>query len=133
GQRGPPRPRDGGGARAPPAARHHSLLPGGARGPRRRRCAAHRLHRALPPPRRHARRLPPPRRGGPGARVPGAGPLHAGGRMRATEMPSRAELLVSLLASEIEDGAVVATGVASPLPILAIAVARATHAPRLTY
>lgn len=55
--------------------------------------------------------------------------------MSATTMdsPSRAELLVALLASEIEDGAVVATGVASPLPILAIAVARATHAPRLTY
>src|SRR5205085_2796082 len=46
---------------------------------------------------------------------------------------SPAELLVSVLASELEDGAVVATGVASPLAILAIAVARATHAPRLTY
>ncbi|WP_370459115.1 CoA-transferase subunit beta [Aggregicoccus sp. 17bor-14] len=46
---------------------------------------------------------------------------------------SPAELLVSVLAREIEDGAVVATGVASPLAILAIAVARATHAPRLTY
>ncbi|XXF77905.1 CoA-transferase [Myxococcaceae bacterium GXIMD 01537] len=53
--------------------------------------------------------------------------------MSATDTASRAELLVSLLAAEIEDGAVVATGVASPLPILAIAVARATHAPRLTY
>nr|XP_061810407.1 3-oxoadipate CoA-transferase subunit B-like [Nerophis lumbriciformis] len=37
------------------------------------------------------------------------------------------------MARELEDGAVVATGVASSLPILAIAVARATHAPRLTY
>jgi glutaconate CoA-transferase subunit B len=37
------------------------------------------------------------------------------------------------MAREIEDGAVVATGVASPLAILAIAVARATHAPGLTY
>jgi glutaconate CoA-transferase subunit B len=53
--------------------------------------------------------------------------------MSATALPTRAELLVSLLAREIEDGAVVATGVASPLAILAIAVARATHAPRLTY
>lgn len=44
-----------------------------------------------------------------------------------------AETVVSLLAREIEDNAVVATGVASPLPILAIAVARATHAPGLTY
>lgn len=53
--------------------------------------------------------------------------------MSAQALPTRAEFVVSLLASEIEDGAVVATGVASPLPILAIAVARATHAPRLTY
>jgi glutaconate CoA-transferase subunit B len=44
-----------------------------------------------------------------------------------------AETVVSLLARQIDDGAVVATGVASPLAILAIAVARATHAPGLTY
>lgn len=44
-----------------------------------------------------------------------------------------AELVVAAMAREIEDGAVIATGVASPLAILAIAVARATHAPRLTY
>jgi glutaconate CoA-transferase, subunit B len=44
-----------------------------------------------------------------------------------------AEVVVSLLAREIDEGDVVATGVASPLAILAIAVARATHAPRLTY
>ena len=44
-----------------------------------------------------------------------------------------AEWVVSLLAREIEDEDVVATGVASPLAILAIAVARATHAPQLTY
>jgi glutaconate CoA-transferase, subunit B len=44
-----------------------------------------------------------------------------------------AETVVAAMAREIEDGAVVATGVASPLAILAIAVARATHAPRLTY
>jgi glutaconate CoA-transferase, subunit B len=37
------------------------------------------------------------------------------------------------MAAEIHDGDVVATGVASPLAILAIAVARATHAPSLTY
>jgi glutaconate CoA-transferase, subunit B len=46
---------------------------------------------------------------------------------------TRAETLVAAMAREIEDGAVIATGVASPLAILAIAVARATHAPRLTY
>ncbi len=44
-----------------------------------------------------------------------------------------AETVVAAMAREIEDGAVVATGVASPLAILAIAVARATHAPHLTY
>jgi glutaconate CoA-transferase, subunit B len=44
-----------------------------------------------------------------------------------------ADRLVWQMACEIEDGAVVATGVASPLAVLAIAVARATHAPRLTY
>ncbi|MGN6109863.1 MAG: CoA-transferase subunit beta, partial [Kofleriaceae bacterium] len=37
------------------------------------------------------------------------------------------------MAAQIADGATVATGVASPLAVLAIAVARATHAPRLTY
>ena len=46
---------------------------------------------------------------------------------------TRAELVVAALARELHDGAVVATGVASPLAILAIALARATHAPRLTY
>jgi len=44
-----------------------------------------------------------------------------------------AERMVWQMALEIEDGAVVATGVASPLAVLAIAVAKATHAPRLTY
>ncbi len=46
---------------------------------------------------------------------------------------SRAEHLVAAMARRLLDGTVVATGVASSLPILAIAVARATHAPRLTY
>jgi glutaconate CoA-transferase, subunit B len=44
-----------------------------------------------------------------------------------------AETVVAAMAREIEDGAVIATGVASPLAILAIAVAKATHASRLTY
>ena len=48
-------------------------------------------------------------------------------------MPSHADALVAAMAAEIHDGDVVATGVASPLAILAIAVAKATHAPRLTY
>ena len=46
---------------------------------------------------------------------------------------SRADLVVAALARQIEDGMVIATGVASYLAILAIAAARATHAPRLTY
>lgn len=44
-----------------------------------------------------------------------------------------ADRLVWRMACEIADGAVVATGVASPLAVLAIALARATHAPHLTY
>lgn len=48
-------------------------------------------------------------------------------------MITAADRLVALMAAQIVDGAVVATGVASPLAVLAIAVARATHAPRLTY
>ena len=47
--------------------------------------------------------------------------------------PTRAETLVTAMAREIRDGDVVATGVASPLPILAIEVARRTHAPRTSY
>jgi glutaconate CoA-transferase, subunit B len=47
--------------------------------------------------------------------------------------PTCAETLVGAMAAEIRDGDVIATGVASHLAILAIAVARATHAPRLTY
>jgi len=53
--------------------------------------------------------------------------------MSAERIATPAEAVVALLAREIEDGGVVATGVASPLAILAIAVARATHAPSLTY
>ncbi|MCE9670472.1 glutaconate CoA-transferase [Myxococcus stipitatus] len=53
--------------------------------------------------------------------------------MSATLDITPAETVVSVLARQIDDGAVVATGVASPLAILAIAVARATHAPNLTY
>lgn len=48
-------------------------------------------------------------------------------------MIDRADGLVALMAAQIENGAVVATGVVSPLALLAIAVARRTHAPGLTY
>ena len=48
-------------------------------------------------------------------------------------MIATADRLVARMAAELHDGAVVATGVASPLAVLAIAVARATHAPHLTY
>jgi glutaconate CoA-transferase subunit B len=44
-----------------------------------------------------------------------------------------AERLIWQMALEIKDGAVVATGVASPLAVLAIALAKATHAPGLSY
>ncbi len=46
---------------------------------------------------------------------------------------TRAECVVAAMARRIEDGMVIATGVASHLAILAIATARATHAPRLSY
>jgi len=49
------------------------------------------------------------------------------------DQPTMAETLVAAMAREIRDGDVIATGVASPLPILAIEVARRTHAPNLTY
>jgi acyl CoA:acetate/3-ketoacid CoA transferase beta subunit len=52
---------------------------------------------------------------------------------RGCRVTSTADRLVWQMAMEIADGAVVATGVASPLAVLAIAVARATHAPGLTY
>jgi glutaconate CoA-transferase subunit B len=52
---------------------------------------------------------------------------------RTTDLALRADTVVVQMAARIDDGAVVATGVASPLAILAIALARATHAPNLTY
>ncbi len=45
----------------------------------------------------------------------------------------RAATLVAEMARELREGDVVATGVASPLAILAIEVARRTHAPNLTW
>ncbi len=53
-----------------------------------------------------------------------------------TDLPhdvSHADVMVAALARQIEDGMVIATGVASHLALLAIATARATHAPRLSY
>ena len=57
----------------------------------------------------------------------------AGVRASAPAAPEAADRLVIEMARAISDGDVVATGVASALPMLAVAVARATHAPRLTY
>ncbi|HMG53066.1 MAG TPA: CoA-transferase [Kofleriaceae bacterium] len=54
-------------------------------------------------------------------------------RVAGRPSPIAADRLIWRMASEIADGAVVATGVASPLAVLAIALARASHAPRLTY
>lgn len=45
----------------------------------------------------------------------------------------KADTIIALLAQHLVDHEVVATGVVSPLAILAIAVAKATHAPNLTY
>jgi glutaconate CoA-transferase subunit B len=53
--------------------------------------------------------------------------------MTSDECELRANTVVAWMAAQIDEGAVVATGVASPLAILAIAVAQATHAPNLTY
>ncbi len=54
-------------------------------------------------------------------------------RTTTTATVETADRLIWRMAQEIADDSVVATGVASPLAVLAIAVARATHAPRLTY
>jgi glutaconate CoA-transferase subunit A len=61
----------------------------------------------------------------------------ASGRMAAPTPahaePQAADRLLAGMARRVADGDVVVTGVASALPMLAIALARATHAPRLTY
>jgi glutaconate CoA-transferase subunit B len=49
------------------------------------------------------------------------------------EKPTAADRLVVGMARRIADGDQVVTGLASALPMLAVALARATHAPRLTY
>ncbi len=46
---------------------------------------------------------------------------------------SQSNTVVALLAQQLAEQGVVATGVVSPLAILAVAVARTTHAPNLTY
>jgi glutaconate CoA-transferase, subunit A len=72
--------------------------------------------------------------GGVGARDDVAdAPAAAGTGGASPGAPGAADRLVIELARAISDGDVVATGVASALPMLAVAVARATHAPRLTY
>jgi glutaconate CoA-transferase subunit B len=62
-------------------------------------------------------------RGAPEAPVTTAGP----------EAILAADRLIVGMARRIADGDTVVTGLASALPMLAVAVARATHAPRLTY
>lgn len=47
--------------------------------------------------------------------------------------PTPADFVINAMVQEISDGSVVATGAASSLAILAIEVARLTHAPNLTY
>jgi acyl CoA:acetate/3-ketoacid CoA transferase alpha subunit/acyl CoA:acetate/3-ketoacid CoA transferase beta subunit len=69
--------------------------------------------------------------GGPGAWESPARPSGPGPESVAD--PAAADRLVVGMARSIADGDVVATGVASALPMLAVALARATRAPRLTY
>ncbi len=57
----------------------------------------------------------------------------AAGAATSPERAAAADRLVVGMARCLADEEVVATGLASALPMLAIAVARATHAPRLTY
>ncbi len=65
---------------------------------------------------------------------PGGGePAAAPGRGAPGTGPAAADRLVVEMSRCIADGDVVATGVASALPMLAVALARATHAPGLTY
>ncbi len=64
------------------------------------------------------------------------GPATAGAAPRVTagsDAPGPADRLIVGMARRIADGDTVVTGLASALPMLAVAVARATHAPRLTY
>ncbi len=53
--------------------------------------------------------------------------------MTTHDRQARVDAVVAWMAAQLRDGDVVATGVASSLAILAIAVARRTHAPNLTY
>jgi glutaconate CoA-transferase, subunit A len=73
---------------------------------------------------------------GPAADAPG-GPSTVGGTRPAPaagwDAARPADRLVVEMARLIQDGDVVATGVASALPMLAVALARATHARGLTY
>jgi glutaconate CoA-transferase subunit A len=54
-------------------------------------------------------------------------------RDATSAMPGAADRLVAGMARRIADGDLVVTGLASALPMLAVAVARATHAPNMTY
>ena len=62
-----------------------------------------------------------------------AGRAAAAGTVALADREGVADRLLVEMARSIADGDVVASGVASALPMLAIALARATHAPRLTY
>src|SRR4029453_6655152 len=80
----------------------------------------------------HARRgWPHPR----AARARGPRGMNASRHPRPaeTQAPTRADVLVCALARELVDGDVVATGVSSPLALLATGVAKATHAPGCTW
>src|SRR5262249_44372833 len=86
------------------------------------------LRRLLSARRGRAARVPRGRRGRAGRGVGRDGPVREARRVSAI-----ADRLIWRMACELHDGCGVATGVASPVAGLAIAVARATHAPKLTY
>jgi len=65
--------------------------------------------------------------------VSGAAPAPAPAVVTSVTGTQPADRLIVGMARRIHDGDVVVTGLASALPMLAVAVARATHAPRLTY
>jgi len=68
---------------------------------------------------------------------PGREPMTAGaphsGAARPAGGDEAADHLVTAMARLVRDGELVLTGVASALPVLAVALARATHAPRATH
>jgi len=64
---------------------------------------------------------------------PGPAPADGGEMLAEASRSAAADHIVVAMARLVRDGEVVLTGVASALPVLAVALARATHAPRATH